>query len=261
MIVYGLIGYPLGHSFSQRYFTEKFAREGIAGTVYELFPLPRIEALPDLLERRPDLRGFNVTIPYKEAVKPYLHRLDESAEAIGAVNTVAIRGGRLTGYNTDGYGFEQSLRSWLDAHAAEPAPGPLRALVLGTGGAAKAAAWALRRLQVPFQFVSRRPDGPGQVGYDDLPGLLDARPGRWLWVNATPLGTFPATDGAPNIPFDRITTEHLVYDLVYNPAETVLLRRARENGASVMNGLEMLYLQAEKAWEIWQESSKRPYDE
>jgi shikimate dehydrogenase len=246
--VYGLIGYPLTHSFSQRHFTEKFAREHIADSRYELFSLPDVATLPAVLAT-PGLRGLNVTIPHKLAVLPYLTRLDVSAQRVGAVNVIKPEAdGSLTGYNSDYYGFRQSLLSWL-AGAGEPAlPGNLQALVLGTGGAAKAVTAALTDLGVPFQPVSRG-GGAGLLTYADVPGLLaDYR----LIINTSPVGMYPAVDAAPDLPYGLLTSRHFLYDLVYNPAETRFMALGRARGAAVLNGLPMLELQAEKAWEIWQ---------
>lgn len=244
-MLYGLIGYPLGHSFSKKYFTEKFIREGIVDARYELFPLPDVADLPRLLRDNPDLRGLNVTIPHKEAVIPYLHTLDETARAVGAVNCIRIRAGLLEGFNTDVAGFEESLRGALENRRA-----PGEALILGTGGAAKAVAYVLQKKGIGFRFVSRQPAGEREVSYAALreaalPSLI---------VNTTPLGMAPAVDRCPDLPFEQLGAEHLVYDLVYNPPETLLLRQAAARGCAVQNGLEMLHLQAEKAWEIWSEN-------
>ncbi len=245
MRLFGLIGYPLSHSFSQRFFTEKFTREHIADARYELFPLPDVNELPQLLAAHPDLCGLNVTIPHKESVLPWLDVLDETARQVGAVNCIRIDGGQLTGYNTDVYGFEQSLRNTGFLTAAGETT---RAFILGTGGAAKAVAYVLRKLGIRFQFVSRQP-AAGQITYAELGPLLLA--GRALIVNTTPLGTFPQVDAMPPVPTDCLGPEHLVFDLVYNPPETLLLRQASARGSTVQNGLEMLHLQAERAWEIW----------
>lgn len=248
MRLFGLIGYPLGHSFSQKYFSEKFEREHITDTRYELFPIPAIEHIKKILEDHPELLGLNVTIPYKEAVIPYLDGLDETARAVGAVNCIRIRDGKRTGYNTDVYGFEQSLR-----HSAGPQwpPASARALILGTGGASKAVAFVMRKMGIEYQFVSRSVETDvDRIGYENLPQL------DWtkihLIVNTTPLGTFPKTEECPDLPFEKISGHHMVFDLVYNPPQTLLLRHALEQGAKVQNGLEMLQLQAEKAWEVWQ---------
>ncbi len=248
---YGLIGYPLGHSFSQRFFSEKFAREGLANVRYDLFPLPDIAELPALLTANPNLRGLNVTIPHKETVLRYLHDLDETARAVGAVNTIRIRNGRLRGFNTDVTGFEQSLQRWRTELGHTPIPQGMHALILGTGGAAKAVAYALQKMGIAYTFVSRSRIGPQHLSYTQL-NTLSARDFT-LVVNATPAGTYPDVDACPPIPFDVLDERHLVFDLVYNPAETLLLQRAKTKGAAVKNGLEMLQLQAEAAWKIWQE--------
>ena len=244
--LYGLIGYPLSHSFSKRYFNEKFRREALESYHYELFPLEKIEALPALLKAHPGLRGLNVTIPYKQQVMAYLDELDEGAAAVGAVNTIKIREGRLTGYNTDVFGFERSLRTFLEDNGAEVAG--LQALVLGTGGAAKAVAYVLRKMGIRFQWVSRN-NKPGYLTYQRLNETLmqDHR----LIINTTPLGMLPKVETYPEIPFQHIGPQHLLYDLVYNPEETTFMARGRQQGAAVHNGLAMLHLQAEKAWEIW----------
>ncbi len=241
---YGLIGYPLSHSFSRQYFTEKFAAEGLCNHIYENFELEDIWQLPALLEEHPDLCGLNVTIPHKEAVVPYLDWLEDSASRVGAVNTIKISRGRLSGYNTDYYGFRQSLLNWLPDE-----PAAYRALVLGSGGAAKAVAAVLEELGITYLIVSRKQQS-GQLVYDDLPAnkILPHTP---LLINTTPLGMHPHTASCPDIPYHHLTPEHFVYDLVYNPEETLLLQKARERGAATKNGLEMLHLQADRAWEIW----------
>lgn len=246
--LYGLIGYPLGHSFSQRYFTEKFQREGISGARYELFPLPDIAGFPALVAAHPDLRGLNVTIPHKVAVIPYLQRLDETAAAIGAVNVIRFETGGPAGFNTDAIGFERSLLPWLNKGQKTA-----HALILGAGGASKAVAYVLKKWGVPFHVVSRRPQAPEQMAWADL-HKADFTEIQWIF-NATPLGTYPDINVCPDLPFDLLGPQHLVYDLVYNPAETLLLQRAKSRGCAVKNGLEMLHLQAEAAWEIWQDFS------
>ena len=242
--LYGLIGYPLEHSFSKRYFTEKFAREGIAGHAYELFPIPDIGDLPRLVTAHPNLRGLNVTIPYKEAVLSFLDELDSGARAVGAVNTIRIREGRLQGFNTDVYGFEVSLRRFLAAAAAPPGS----ALVLGTGGASKAVRFVLDRLSIPYLVVSRdrrRAD----LDYAALDKTtLVAHP---LIINTTPLGMAPHADTCPDLPYGALTEKHLLYDLVYNPEKTLFLAAGEKRGAATKNGLEMLFLQAEQAWALW----------
>lgn len=241
----------MGHSFSQRFFSEKFAREGLANVWYDLFPLPDITELPALLAANPDLRGLNVTIPHKETVLRYLHDLDETARAVGAANTIRIRNGRLRGFNTDVPGFEQSLQRWRTKLGHTPIPEGMHALILGTGGAAKAVAYALQKMGIAYTFVSRSRMGRQYLSYAQLNTLSAGD--FTLIVNATPAGTYPDVDACPPIPFDVLDERHLVFDLVYNPAETLLLQRAKTKGAAVKNGLEMLQLQAEAAWNIWQE--------
>lgn len=245
---FGLIGKKLGHSFSKRYFTEKFARLGIADAVYELYELPEISDLPDLLANEPELVGLNVTVPYKEAVIPYLDSLDESAAKIGAVNTIKLANGKTTGYNTDFIGFRDTLRNFLPA-----IPGH-RALVLGTGGAAKAVWAALDALGIPYTCVSRTP-APNQLSYTSItPEVLQR---YTLLINTTPLGMAPDTESTLSIPYEALTQKHYLYDLVYNPEETVFLRKGREAGAHTLNGLPMLHAQAEAAWQIWNNDTFR----
>ena len=242
---YGLIGYPLSHSFSQRYFTEKFEREKIANAAYSLFSLKDVAQLPTLIEQHPTLVGLNVTIPHKQAVIPYLDQLDPKAEEIGAVNTVRIdpATGRRTGFNTDYYGFQLSLQSWLRGAAVR------QALVLGTGGASKAVVCALRDLGIPYTYVSRK-DSEKATSYETLKKEHHLRDFP-LIINTTPLGMSPRIEACPDLAYGQMTDRHFCYDLVYNPAETAFMQRAKAQGAQVKNGLEMLHLQAEKSWEIW----------
>lgn len=246
MNLYGLIGYPLSHSFSKQYFTEKFARAGISNSAYRLFPLESIDNLPLLLQSLPELVGFNVTIPYKEQVLEYLDEIDPAAAQIGAVNTVKVNNGKLKGYNTDVYGFEQSLTDFL--RKGKGFSYVKNALILGTGGASKAVAFILNKSKINYRYVSRR-SGRGYLTYDsiDTADLTDYQ----LIINTTPLGMSPRTDSCPDLPYRGLTDEHYLYDLVYNPEETLFLQKGKERGARTKNGLEMLYLQAEKAWEIW----------
>lgn len=247
MTRYGLIGFPLTHSFSKRYFTEKFSRENISDSQYELFEMPDISELPNLLTL-PGLRGLNVTIPHKQAVIPYLNRLDPSAEKIGAVNVIKFESdGSHTGFNSDYYGFRQSLADWLVAQ--DRPTDDIQALVLGTGGASKAVTVALIDLGIPFTYVSRTKT-PNALTYDELPAVV---PDYALIINGSPVGTYPHVDDAPALPYELLTAKHMLYDLVYNPAETLFMKLGRKQGASAHNGLRMLELQAEKAWEIWQE--------
>jgi shikimate dehydrogenase len=239
---YGLIGYPLTHSFSQKYFTEKFVREGIQGCVYENFPIKSIEELPAVLADA-GLCGLNVTIPYKEQVLSFLGARSAVVEAIGACNCIRIEGGRLTGHNTDVVGFEQSLLPKLGSHHRQ-------ALVLGTGGASKAVVYVLGKLGIAYRRVTRRPKaGSGDLGYDQVDAAVMA--GHTLVVNTTPLGMFPKVEEAPELPYEAVGPEHYLFDLVYNPARTLFLQRGEARGAVVENGHEMLLLQAEESWRIW----------
>lgn len=238
---FGLVGRNISYSFSPGYFREKFLRMGLSDCRYDTFDLEAIGEFPALVSRYPDLEGLNVTIPYKEAVIPYLQALEPTAAEIGAVNTIRVSPGGLKGYNTDVVGFRESLRPLL--HESDRA-----ALVLGTGGASKAVAHALGQLGIPLQVVSRNP-GPGQLSYQALDAaLIREFP---ILVNCTPLGTYPAVSGAPEIPYAALTPAHLLYDLIYNPDETTFLRRGAQQGARTKNGLEMLRLQAEASWDLW----------
>ena len=233
---YALIGHPLGHSFSKAYFTKKFEREGIDGC-YENFDLADIEQLPSLLQQHPDLRGFNVTIPYKEVILPYLDKVDSVALEVGAVNTVKVlTDGKLIGYNTDVLGINSSL---LTPHSS---------LILGTGGASKAVQYVLRKSNIPYKTVSRYKE-KGDLTYQDLtPEIIQS---HLLIINATPVGMAPNINEAPHLPYDAITPDHTLFDLIYNPEETLFLKYGREHGATTINGLTMLHAQAEASWEIW----------
>ncbi len=241
---YGIIGFPLTHSFSPAYFNSKFANESI-DAFYSSFSLGSIEEFPALLTTHPDINGLSVTIPYKESVIPYLDELDAAAESIGAVNCIAVTKGLKKGYNTDIIGFEQSLNPLLQPHHN-------KALILGTGGSSKAVAWVLKNLGIPFIKVSRSKH-KGQLTYDELTPEIVAQ--YKLIINTTPLGQYPNTDAAAAIPYEGISAQHLLFDLVYNPAETKFLQLGNARGAVVKNGYEMLVLQAEAAWNIW--NSKR----
>lgn len=245
MKTYGLIGYPLSHSFSKKYFTEKFLNEGIANHQYELFPIENIKSLSDLLSENPSLCGLNVTIPHKVNVLCYLNEVDEAAEKIGAVNCISIKNfegeNYLKGYNTDAYGFEASLKPLLG-------PQHTKALVFGNGGAAKAVKYVLEKLNIEYLVVVRKAT-EGAILYTDITAeILTAHK---LLINTTPLGMSPNVDTFPEIDYTQLGAEHLAYDLVYNPLETAFLAKAAEQGAAIKNGLEMLYQQAEKAWAIW----------
>ena len=238
---FGLIGYPLGHSFSKRYFTEKFQELGLSDHLYETFPIESIEGLAPLLDTHPDLKGLNVTIPHKEAVIPFLQVQSPVVKAIGACNCIHIKEGKLWGYNTDVIGFQRSLQSSFPEL-------PEKALILGTGGASKAVRYVLETLNISFQFVSRK-KMESTITYDELDAetLREHR----LIVNTTPLGMQPAISEAPPIPYEFIGEEHCLFDLIYNPATTVFLEKGRKRGAQIQNGLDMLVIQAEESWKIW----------
>lgn len=241
MRIFGLIGYPLGHSFSKKYFEEKFVREGITDVAFENFAIPSINQFPDLWKQHPDLRGLAVTIPYKQQVLAYLDELSPEVAAMQACNCIQHKAGKLIGYNTDIIGFEQSLLPYLK-------PEHTHALILGTGGAAAGVAFVLRRLGIRYQFVSRNPE-VNHLGYTQLDAAqMD---NHKLIINTTPLGTFPSVDTCVPIPYQYLTNQHHCFDLVYNPAETLFMQKARAQGASVQNGYDMLTIQAEANWRIW----------
>lgn len=246
---YGLIGKTLSHSFSKRYFTEKFEREGLSAHAYALYELASIEEARSLLQQ--PLAGLNVTIPYKEAIIPYLDRLDPACASIGAVNCIAFEKGQMVGYNTDYLGFKQSLQQWLSEHPEPASAAPLQALVLGSGGAAKAVLKALEDLHIPALTVSRSASGPAQISYETLKQEPSLYQTHTLLIHTTPLGMYPHTETMPPIDPSFISARHKVYDLVYNPEKTFLMRSLEARGAVVKNGLEMLHLQAEAAWSIW----------
>ena len=273
---FGLIGYPLSHSFSKKYFTEKFEKENILNCEYDLYPIENIYQLLQLIEDNPTLCGLNVTIPYKESVIPFLDEIDETAKAVGAVNCIKIIRGEairlkgetdtqfpksqisnlksqiLIGYNTDVNGFRQSIKPFLEIQHE-------RALILGTGGASKAVAYVLKEIGIDCCFVSRSKEQESTFKsqetssktflYEELnENMINAFK---LIVNTTPVGMYPNINGAPEIPYNFISSSHLLYDLVYNPSETEFLKRGKLQGASNVNGLSMLHQQAEEAWRIW----------
>lgn len=239
---YGIIGYPLGHSFSRAFFTEKFQREHIDAE-YVNFEIPSADMLPGIVQANPNLRGLNVTLPHKEAVIPMLDELSDEAKEIGAVNVIRVRDGRLKGFNSDIIGFMDSIRPLLK-------PWHQHALVLGTGGASRAIRVGLQRLGIEWTYVSRTP-APGRLTYSELtPQLMEH---YQVIVNCSPVGMFPHVDACPDIPYHLLTHRHLLYDLVYNPEETLFLKRGAEHGATVKNGLEMLHLQALASWRFWNE--------
>ncbi len=240
MKLYGLIGYPLGHSFSKKYFTEKFQTEKL-DCRFENFPIEHIGLLPEILKDNPGLLGLCVTIPYKEKVIPYLDELSDEVVHIKACNSIQIRNGKLTGYNTDTTGFEKSLQTKLKDHHTS-------ALILGTGGASKAVAYVLQKKNISFRKVSRT-GGDGALTYDSLSAADIA--GHTLIINASPLGTYPNENTFPDIPYEALTPRHLLFDLVYNPPKTIFLQKGEEKGAAILNGYEMLVEQAEASWRIW----------
>lgn len=240
---FGIIGKNISYSFSRNYFQEKFKKLGLTTYQYYNFDIPEIEELPFLLYHREDeFRGLNVTIPYKEAIIKYLDEVDPEAQKIGAVNTIKVTDdNKLVGYNTDVYGFQKSIEPLLKSHQKN-------ALILGTGGASKAIAYVFQKLNITFKFVSRI-EQENMLTYE----MLDAEIMNEysIVVNCTPVGTHPTIENAPPIPYQYVSDKHLLYDLIYNPAETKFLQEGKKQGANIKNGLEMLELQAEKSWEIW----------
>jgi len=241
MRTFGLIGFPLTHSFSPRYFKEKFEKEGIEGAEYLPFQLDEIEDFEKLVEKRNPV-GINVTIPYKKQVIDHLDELSPEAKRIGAVNTITFIDGHRKGHNTDIYGFHYSLLELLDGAQITDA------LVLGTGGAAQAVQYVLEEMNICYHNVSRRAEF---LNYEDLNEEIIKK--HKLIINTTPLGTYPKQDGYPNIPYEYLSDQHYLYDLVYNPPVTRFMQKGMDQGAKAMNGLKMLHLQAERAWEIWNE--------
>jgi len=262
MKTYGLVGFPLSHSFSQKYFLEKFSREHISDCEFKNFPLEDINDFHILIKKNPTLRGLSITIPHKQNIIKYLDEVDKSAKEIGAVNCIkrwqtADGKWQMAGYNTDILGFAESLKPLLQACHS-------KALILGTGGASKAVAFVLNKLNIEYVFVTRNATpfqeehyNPTRVGfkenwymeYDELGD--DVVSSHTLIINTTPLGMFPNINECPDIPYQFLSSKHLLYDLTYNPEESLFLKKGKEKGAQIKNGLEMLHIQAEKAWEIW----------
>ena len=243
---FGLIGYPLSHSFSVGFFAKKFSEEQIDDAIYQNYPLESIEEFTHLINSSPNLAGLNVTIPYKQKVIPFLSALDETAQKVGAVNTIKFERNQghliLTGYNTDVYGFEESIKPHLG-------PDHKKAFVLGTGGASKAVVYVLEKLNIKTDVVSRNPASGVYKTYQELTSedMMDHK----IIVNTTPLGMYPKLDQLPEIPYGQLTSDHLLFDLIYNPLQTAFLSEGAKKGTKTINGLEMLHLQALKAWEIW----------
>ena len=243
---FGLVGYPLGHSFSHAYFKEKFERLGLSDNhKYDLFEMEFLKDFPMLWERYPDLVGVNVTVPHKENIRRFLDRLDNSAHKVEAVNVVKNENGKLVGYNSDYYGFRVSMKNYFQENM------PVRnALILGAGGASKAVEAAFLEMGIKYMVVSRH-KAKGDLVYHDLksdPSLVEKVD---MIVNTTPLGMHPDVESKPDIPYDAVHAQQYLYDLVYNPEETAFMIEGRKKGARTKNGLEMLYLQADRAWEIW----------
>jgi shikimate dehydrogenase len=246
---FGLIGYPLSHSFSQKFFTEKFLQENIVNAKYDNFPIPSIESFAGLWKENPNLEGLNVTIPYKKEVIPFLQHSSAVVQEINACNCIRKFNNELYGYNTDVIGFEKSLLPFLKPHHTH-------ALILGTGGAAAAVQWVLQKLNIQFQVVSRKGNAieannemKAYLSYDQLAASVIES--HTLIINTSPLGMYPNTDEAPPIAYEGITAQHHLYDLVYNPIETLFMKNGLAKGATVQNGLAMLHIQAEESWAIW----------
>ncbi|MHA4847672.1 shikimate dehydrogenase family protein [Flavitalea antarctica] len=239
---FGLIGYPLGHSFSRKYFSDKFANEGITGCEYQLFPIENIELLPGLLENYPDLEGLNVTIPYKKDVLAYLTDTSKLPAGLNACNCIRIKDGQLTGFNTDVTGFRLSISGMLKPHHKH-------ALILGNGGATAAVKYALGELGLHYSVVSRRRSVDVDLIYEEIDEAIMSK--YSVIINTTPLGTIPDVHLAPEIPYDLLAPDHLLYDLVYNPEVTTFMKQGQLRGASVKNGYDMLVIQAEESWKIW----------
>lgn len=240
---FGLLGKNISYSFSRKYFTEKFLKLGLTNYKYFNFDIPEIEEFPFLLYHKEDeFGGINVTIPYKESVMRYLNKIDNDAKKIGAVNTIKITDNfELIGYNTDFYGFQKSIQPLLKKHHT-------KALILGTGGASKAVVYAFDKMKIQTKYVSRNAS-EDKLTYSNLTKEILGE--YTIIVNCTPVGTYPNTSESPEIPYKYITEKHLLYDLIYNPEITQFLKKGKEQGAAIKNGLEMLELQAEKSWEIW----------
>jgi shikimate dehydrogenase len=242
--VFGLIGQTVSHSFSKAYFDEKFFREGLRDYHYELFPLNNIKEIENLIKDTKGLAGLNVTLPYKEQVINFLDEVDPVAKKIGAVNVIKFKDGKRKGFNTDSDAFYETIEKWL------PKDQKFQALVLGSGGSSKAVQVALLKLGVDFKIVSREAT-KGNLSYADLEKDPTIIAQSLLIINTTPLGMHPNTETMPPIPFEKIGSSHFVYDLIYNPARTQFLQKAEIHGAKIKNGLEMLHVQAEKSWKIW----------
>ena len=241
---FGLIGRSLSHSFSKKYFEEKFKKENLANFSFTNFELNSISEFENVIKQNPSLKGLSVTVPYKEQIIPFINELSQEAKEIGAVNCIDFVNGKRIGYNTDVFGFKTSIKPFLE-------PKHNRALIFGTGGSSKAIAYALKQIGVDYFFVTSSPTKKtsNTFFYSELSEIILSQ--FLLLINCTPVGMFPDVNKTPNIPFDFVTEDHLAYDLIYNPTETVFLKNCKEKGAITINGYSMLQLQAEKAWEIW----------
>jgi len=243
---FGLIGFPLEHSFSKEYFTRKFQKENISDCIYENYSIEKIELFDLIIKQNPDLIGLNVTIPYKQKVIPFLNEIDDEADIVGAVNTVKIcrleERTILKGFNTDIYGFEESIKPMLQVHHK-------KALILGTGGASKAVAFVFKKLNISFIYVSRNPTNANAISYSQLTPQIVRE--NTIIVNTSPLGMFPNTKTSPDIPYNSITANHILFDLIYNPEKTLFLKIGEQKNAIIINGLPMLQIQADKSWQIW----------
>ena len=242
MKLYGIIGYPLGHSFSKQYFTEKFQQDGFVDCRYETFAIPSINDLMDVLSQYPELQGLNITIPYKKSVLQYITDATNIPTALNACNCIKLIDQKIIGYNTDIIGFERSLLPHLNS-------GHDCALILGNGGAAAAVKFVLRKLNITYKIVSRKIHDGSDLTYADLnENIINENK---LIINTTPLGTFPDINECPGIPYQYITPQHLLFDLIYNPSKTLFLQKGAERGAAIQNGYDMLLIQAEESWKIW----------
>ena len=245
MKLYGLIGYPLGHSFSKKYFTDKFQKEGLQDCNYELFPIPSIQDLPSVIYSNPTLKGLNVTIPYKEQVLEYITETTSAVKEIGAANAIKINGDKLIGYNTDVIGFENSFVKKLN-------PSHKKALILGTGGSSKAVQYVLKKLSIDFLLVTRSEQlNSGMINYS----MIDEKVMNdyTVIINCTPAGLYPDINKCPQILYQFISDKHYLFDLIYQPDKTLFLQKGEEKGAVIQNGYDMLIIQAEESWKIWNE--------
>ena len=243
MTRFGLIGYPVEHSYSQNFFTKKFKKLKLKDHIYDLFEMEFLNEFPALWLKHSDLKGLNVTVPHKESVIKYLNKQDASSIKVGAANVILKRGGKLIGYNTDYMAFRESLKTWIGSFKGE-------ALVLGSGGASKAVQAGLTDLNIPYNQVSRT-SASGDYTYDQIKANPEIVSRFKLIVNATPLGMYPNNESSPDLPYNKILKGTYFYDLIYNPEETVFMKEGKKNGAKTKNGMEMLELQAEKSWDIW----------